>query len=72
MEKTNYPVREKLGSDFWVTVFPVVMGWEWLTHFLLLLPLSPPCGGGWGPKAQEIWSCALVMLKYWLQVMMVK
>ena len=46
---------------------------EWLTHFPHSPPALVPTMWSWtGAKGWEIWAVALVMLKYWLQVMMVK
>lgn len=67
-------LEEKLGSGFWVTVFPG--GWEVggiVDSFsLLLLLLRPHHVGLEGGQGLEIGAVALVMLKNWLQVMMVK
>lgn len=67
-------LEERLGSVFWVTVFPG--GWEvggMVDSFsLLLLPLHPHHVGWMGTKGWRAGAVALVMLKYWLQVMLVK
>lgn len=71
-KKHNYPVREA-GICFLGHCFPRWLGGGGTVDSLFLGPLLPLSPWGWlGAKGWEIWAVALVMLKYWLQVMTVK